>query len=201
MKLVVVGGHSRNIGKTSVAAGLIAGLRDLEWTALKITQFGHGVCSSDGEPCDCEPTDLDHPYAIEREEAADGKTDTARFLRAGAHEAYWVRTRVGELEAVIPAIRKLLAGRRNVLMESNSILDHLMPDLYLPVVDFAVEDFKASSRYFFDRADAVVVRDRPEVDAGWEGVDVAVLSERPTFRVRPPDYCSPALVQFVAGRL
>jgi hypothetical protein len=201
MKLVVVGGHSRSIGKTSVATSLIAGLRDLEWMALKITQFGHGVCSSDGEPCDCEPTDLDHPYAIAREEDVDGETDTARFLRAGAREVYWVRTRVGELAAVIPAIRKLIVGRRNVLMESNSILDHLTPDLYLPVVDFAVEDFKASSRHFFARADAIVVRDRPEVRPDWEGVDVSVLSQKPTFPVRPPDYCSPQLVRFVAERM
>ena len=31
--LVVVGGHSRNIGKTSVVAGLIRKLRDRRWTA------------------------------------------------------------------------------------------------------------------------------------------------------------------------
>lgn len=201
MKLVVVGGHSRNIGKTSLAASLIAELKDLDWTALKITQFGHGVCSSNGKPCDCEPADLDHPYAITREEDVDGKTDTARFLRAGAREVYWVRTRVGELAAVIPVVRKLIAERRNVLMESNSILDHLTPDLYLPVLDFSVQDFKASSRYFFDRADAVVVRDRPEGCPDWEGVDVSVLSQKPTFPVRPPDYCSPELVQFVAERV
>ena len=36
--LVVVGGHSRNIGKTSVVSGLIRRLREYHWTALKITQ-------------------------------------------------------------------------------------------------------------------------------------------------------------------
>ena len=44
--LVVVGGHSRNIGKTSVVAGLIRRLKHLNWTALKITQYGNGVCAS-----------------------------------------------------------------------------------------------------------------------------------------------------------
>ena len=52
--LVVVGGHSRNIGKTSVVAGLIRKLRDHKWTAVKITQYGHGVCSKNGEDCGCE---------------------------------------------------------------------------------------------------------------------------------------------------
>ena len=39
MAIVVVGGHTRNIGKTSVVAGLISALREFNWTALKITQY------------------------------------------------------------------------------------------------------------------------------------------------------------------
>ncbi len=201
MKLVVIGGHSRNIGKTSLAAHLISELRDRNWTALKITQFGHGVCSTDGDPCDCQPADLDHPYAITREDNACGETDTARLLRAGARDVYWVRTRIGELSAVIPAVRKLLEGRSHVLMESNSILDHLRPDLYLPVFDFAVPDFKSSSRYFLNRADALVIRDRTDAAPSWDGVDPFPPADRPVFLVRPPDYCSPPLVQFVARRV
>ena len=54
MAIVVVGGHTKNIGKTSVVAGLIAALPEMRWTAFKITQYGHGVCSANGEPCDCE---------------------------------------------------------------------------------------------------------------------------------------------------
>jgi dethiobiotin synthetase len=52
MAIVVVGGHTRNIGKTSVVAGLVRALPEMRWTAFKITQFGHGVCSANGEPCD-----------------------------------------------------------------------------------------------------------------------------------------------------
>ena len=42
MAVVVVGGHSRSVGKTSVVASLIARLPERNWTACKITQFGHG---------------------------------------------------------------------------------------------------------------------------------------------------------------
>ncbi len=45
MAIVVVGGHSRSVGKTSVVANLIARLPQLNWTACKITQFGHGFCT------------------------------------------------------------------------------------------------------------------------------------------------------------
>ena len=43
--LVAVGGHTRDIGKTSVVSGLICALPQFPWTAVKITQYGHGVCS------------------------------------------------------------------------------------------------------------------------------------------------------------
>ena len=201
MKLVVIGGHSRNIGKTSLAAGLISSLRRQDWTAFKITQFGHNVCSSDGHACDCAPSDPDHPYAITREEDRGGGTDTSRFLRAGAHEAYWVRTRIGELGEVIPALRKLMAGRSHVLIESNSILEHVTPDLYLPMLDFAVSDFKTSSRRFLDRADALVVRSRPDATPAWEEVDATIFEKRRVFRVAPPDYCSPEIVEFAESYL
>ena len=98
MKLVVVGGHSRSVGKTSLAAGIIAANPELHWTALKITQYGHGICSAHGHDCTCVIEDPDCPYAISRELDSKSGSDTARFLSAGAEEVYWARTRVGQLE-------------------------------------------------------------------------------------------------------
>ena len=90
MAIVVIGGHSRSVGKTSVVAGLIAALPEYNWTALKITQYGHGVCSLNGESCHCA-TD-DHSWAISEEKDRSGESDTSRFLVAGAVHALWVRT-------------------------------------------------------------------------------------------------------------
>src|SRR5205085_10311048 len=90
MKMVMVGGHTRNIGKTSVVEGIIRGLPEMNWTAVKVTQFGHGVCSTSGELCDCAVAE--HAFAITAERRSDSGTDTARFLAAGARRALWVRT-------------------------------------------------------------------------------------------------------------
>ena len=46
--VVVIGGHTRNIGKTSVVCGVIRALPNWNWTAIKIKQYGHGKCSRDG---------------------------------------------------------------------------------------------------------------------------------------------------------
>ena len=157
MKLVVVGGHSRNIGKTSVAAAVIAATREMGWTALKLTQFGHNLCSADGRPCDCAVTDPLHPFAITRETDAGGASDTSRFLAAGALDAYWVRTPVGGLSAAMPEILGLVSSRRSVIMESNSILRFMRPDFYVVVLDPNTADFKPSARQNLDRADAFIM--------------------------------------------
>ena len=108
MGIVVIGGHTRNIGKTSVIAALIAATPDLGWTAIKITQFGHGVCSANGEPCDCETAD--HPLAISEERDPASGTDTSRYLAAGALRSVWVRTRQGELLSAMPGVRREIAA-------------------------------------------------------------------------------------------
>src|SRR6476620_12356439 len=78
MALIVIGGHSRSVGKTSVVAGLIAALPEFQWTAFKITQYGHGICSANGEACDCATGD--HSWAITAEKNRAADSDTSRFL-------------------------------------------------------------------------------------------------------------------------
>jgi hypothetical protein len=188
--VVVVGGHSRDIGKTSVVAGLIAALPHLNWTAVKITQHGHGICSSSGESCGCAPEEPDCPYAITEEQDATGRADTSRFLRAGARRALWVRTPLGSLGAAMPALRASLAGVANVIIESNSVLEFLTPDIYLAVIDPRVEDWKESARRFLPRADAlIVVGDGPEPGNGQR-----------VFRALRGVYLTPEVVNFVRER-
>jgi len=197
--IVVVGGHSRNIGKTSVVAGLIAELREREWTAIKITQFGHGVCSANGEPCDCETAD--HTMAISEERGESG-TDSGRYLSAGAKRALWVRTRQGQLIEAMPRIRKELALAQNTLIESNSILRFLRPDIYLSVLDPAVKDFKDSARRYLDRADAILVPEGADLRTeGWTSVSGSLYRKTPVITMHPPSYTSRELIEFVGGRL
>jgi molybdopterin-guanine dinucleotide biosynthesis protein len=197
--ILVIGGHSRNIGKTSVVAGLIAALPEKRWTAFKITQFGHGVCSANGEPCDCE-TD-EHTVAVSEERNVGSGTDSARYLAAGAVRSFWVRTRQGQLAEAMPRIRKELEQTENAVIESNSILRFLRPNLYLSVLDPAVADFKESARLYLDRADAVLVPAGVLGRPGWKGVSLKLVEGTPVLAMNPPDYVTDEIVEFVAGRL
>ena len=192
--LVVVGGHTRNIGKTSVICSLIRATGDLAWTAIKITQYGHGVCSKDGEACECALPD--HPFALREERDPAAGTDTSRFLAAGAQKSYWARTAAGNLGAGLPALRRVWEATANTIIESNSILQFVKPDLYLTVLDFAAADFKDSSRRYLERADAVIaVSSQPPV---WNGIAPSLWSNKPIFPVAPPDYSHPELTALVS---
>ncbi len=198
MSLIVVGGHSRSVGKTSVVAGLIAALPEFHWTAMKITQYGHGICSANGKLCDCA-TD-DHSWAVSEERDRSGESDSSRFLVAGAARSLWVRTRQGMLAEAMPRVRKELASGQNAILESNSVMRFLRPDLYLTVLDAATADFKTSAQQFLDRADAVILHDAAD-DVAWKNVSLKPVAARPMFHIKPPQYVTPELVEFVRRKL
>jgi molybdopterin-guanine dinucleotide biosynthesis protein len=198
MALVVIGGHSRNVGKTSVVAGIIAALREYQWTAMKITQYGHGICSKNGKQCQCAT--IDHPWAMSEERDALGKSDTSRFLAAGAAHVYWVRTQQGRLADAMPSIRRRLEEVKNVILESNSVLKFLRPDVYLSVLDPSTADFKVSAQKYLDRVDGVILHTSSD-KAAWERVSLASVTEKPTFRIQPPNYLTSEIVDFLRGKL
>ena len=212
MKMVVVGGNSRNIGKTAVVAGLIRALPHYDWTAIKLTQYGHGVCAADGKDCDCAPDE--HPFAVTEETDRSGESDTSRFLVAGARRALWVRVRMGMLETVLPALRQAIAGEDSVILESNSILRFYQPTVYLTVLDPARQDFKESAREFLERADAVLMPEaglslitRNDISMSfrsslpWEGIALDVIRRKPNFPISPAQHVTPEIAAFVEQRL
>jgi hypothetical protein len=194
MAIVIIGGHSRSVGKTSVVAGLISALPEFDWTAVKITQHGHSICSANGEACDCATAD--HSWAISEERDRSGESDTSRFLVAGAVRVLWARTEQGRLAEAMPALRKRLEGAGNIIIESNSVLKFLRPDLYLTVLDPSTADFKNSAREFLDRASAVILHEVSGSPA-WQAVSLKPVAERPVFRITPPEYITPEIVNFV----
>ena len=184
-RLIVVGGHTRSIGKTQLVCDVIAALPKASWIAGKITQYGHGVCAQNGENCDCAPAE--HAVALDWESVGTPLTkvdsDSARFLQSGAERAFWLRTKQGFLAEGMPLLREALLHTENlrepangsgikpllhsadatesglnVIIESNSLLQFVKPSLYVTVFDAAREDCKDSARQMLDRADVFVFR-------------------------------------------
>ena len=201
MAVIVIGGHSRNVGKTSVVAGIIAAIPEARWTAAKITQFGHGVCSISAEPCDCALNEREHSWSLDEEFDRSGGSDTSRFLVAGAQRSLWVRTKQGMLAEAMPALRSELKQAQNVILESNSVLRFLKPDLYLSVLDFANPDFKDSAREFLDRADGIILHAHVKGSPQWDKVSLKLIEGKPIFYIAPPEYVTQEIATFVRQKL
>ncbi len=197
MPIIVIGGHSRSVGKTSVVSGLIAALRDFDWTAIKITQYGHGVCSMSGAACDCACPD--GSWVISEDHDRSGQSDTSRFLVAGATRSLWVRTQQGKLADAMPALRRQIDGQRSVIIESNSVMQYLQPDLYLTVLDPAIADFKKSAREFLSRADAAILHS--PMRTRWHDISIPEKSDCPIFQITPPSYVTKEIAEFVHSSL
>lgn len=175
MAVVVVGGQTRGVGKTSVACGLIAALPDRQWTALKLSSHGH----SEG-------------VEVREELSAGSDTDSARYLAAGAVRSFYISVPEGGLWRAVPRVLDILAGATNAMVESTSVLAYLKPEIALAVVDPAAGEVKKSLQRLMARFDAVVTpREGP---LGWL---LQELDAKPRFVIRPPDYRSEELIGYV----
>lgn len=193
-RVIVVGGHTRTIGKTQLVCDVISAFPGANWIAGKITQYGHGVCAQNGENCDCAPTE--HVCALDWEIHSDSGTDSSRFLAAGARRSFWLRTKQGYLAEGLPLLRAALEQIRAnsygllpcVILESNSLLQFLKPSLYFAVVDPNKDDFKDSARAALDRADVLVLRSLLNVPPGsspaWTKLPERLLREKPSVSQR-----------------
>ncbi len=184
--MLVVGGHSRKIGKSSVVSGLIAAFPGAGWTAIKITHHRHG-----GR--------LDRPCEIREETAASGG-DTGRYLGSGARRAFLISTGEGRLVEAVPELRKLLAAGGNAIIESNGIVEFMRPDLLLFVMDFSAREFKGSGRWCAGLADAFIVLNHRSTPP-WRDEVSRLLLNKPSFQAAPPRYVTDEMAAFVSHKL
>ena len=193
MAIVVIGGQAKDVGKTGVACALISALPERRWTAIKISS-AHGGSGD-------RAAAVTRVMAIAEERDPTTGTDSSRFLAAGAVRAFWVRTAEGQLAQAMPGILAAMAAAENVVLESNSILGWLQPDLYATVLDPRIAAFKASALRYLDRADAILLCAETTRQPNWSGVSFKAMEHTPTFRVAPPCYDSVEFNSFVTRKL
>jgi hypothetical protein len=176
MAIVVVGGSGRGVGKTALVCGLIAALPEFNWTAIKITGHDHG-----------------QPKPVWEETQPGQGTDTARFLAAGARRALLVTAEPEEFaQSVRRFLQPFLEEQQNLIIESNSTLRLLRPDLCLAVEDGPETAHKASFGLVMERADALV---------RLAGQDEKVEGARPLFHLAAMERISPEMLRWLRGKL
>jgi hypothetical protein len=196
MRIVVVGGQGRKVGKTSVIAGLIRGLRRLHWTAVKISMHDGRIphCDHTGEG----RAGPDCGFILTEETKVSTFTDTGRFLAAGARRAVWLRVKTDCLLPALAVLFRALANEPNVIIESGSAMSVITPRLGVVILDHTRREMKANARRAIARTDAVV-----EIVPGKRSATRSsrLSSGARRFAVTRKSYSNPKLVRFVLLRL
>lgn len=157
--LVLVGGHSRGVGKTLTIERVLRARRGEPWAAVKVSAHRHGHAG--------------FQLSADEDTAATPGTQTGRYLLAGAARAFLLRAPDTQLAAAARFVNTLRADGVNLVVESNRLIDWLVPDRTLFAVAPQIDDWKPSSARIVTRADALVVctTGGPAVAMAWRALD------------------------------
>jgi len=136
--IVAISGADKDVGKSSLAAFLISRGRDC--AAAKFSVHGE---EPPGE-------------AIVEETASGADNDTSRMLRAGASPVYWVRATRETLPGLAAEVLRRVGGK-DLVLEGNSVLEHLQADYSVFIMGPGFDGFKPSAWPALRRADSVLV--------------------------------------------
>lgn len=141
-RTIVVGGHSRGVGKTALVVDLVRTLRGRPVATVKVSAHRHG--GPEG-------------FTIERHDLGSPHTATARCLAAGAGAAYLCRCPDARTPDAAAFVRRLARLGWDVIVESNRLAPHLAADVTAFVVSAHTDDWKPSSWQCLPVADVVVL--------------------------------------------
>lgn len=157
--LLIIGGSSRNVGKTTLALSLVkkyAGSEKI--TGLKVTsirpneEIFHG--SHDNLPV--------KKYQVIEETINTSKKDTAKMLKAGADKVFYIETTDEHLAS---AFREFLAQNPNtgpIICESRSLRNIVKPGLFVLLKHYDPDNIKPGFAIFEALADITFTIDPGE---------------------------------------
>jgi molybdopterin-guanine dinucleotide biosynthesis protein len=110
--IIGIGGGGSGVGKTTVACRILE--KFPSWGAIKYTKIPlYGSVTDDLKVL-----------------SQKGK-DTKRFLDAGAERVLWVQSPFHELAEVLPTAIEMLSDLQGVIVEGNSAVEVLRPDIVI----------------------------------------------------------------------
>lgn len=151
MRIITVSGAHSGAGKTAVIEKLLGIFKG--WSALKVT-LAHrkGKCPARKNCRACDGLDSGFSIVSAKRIIEQKGKDTARFKLAGAKKALWLRSSPRALKNGLQEALSLLQGDRGLIIESNSALKYLKPDLAV-LVKRKDSVLKPSARRILERID------------------------------------------------
>jgi hypothetical protein len=194
MAIVVVGGSTQGVGKTSLICGLIAALREFQWNAVKISTQDHGRST---------------PVWEEKQPGLG--SDAGRYLAAGAARAFLAtapmqdRMCEPDLPAVLDELWPNFGRGTNLIFESNSVVHHVRPNACLMIhavsrKGLPLPERKPSFIAAVGHADAMVVLSNEDPTIPAE-LCLPGQEPKPIFHLASLEEVSPELLAWLRPRL
>lgn len=156
--LIGIGGAHSGIGKTTIASTVIAHLTD-----HPIYPFSHPpkIGAIKYTKTAFYSSIVDDKTIIRQE-----NKDTKKLLDAGSENVLWVQSPQSELDEILPLAVDRLSGLDCVIVEGNSAIEFLKPDVVIFLFNGSHGGIKPSAVRILEMADIIALRDedqRPEV--------------------------------------
>jgi molybdopterin-guanine dinucleotide biosynthesis protein len=142
--MLLIGSTAKNAGKTTLACQIIRNLNKLyKIIAIKITPAEKA----------------DSFFLINQENNPKGRTDSSKFLAAGAEKAYWIQAEKSFFEEGFNQLLTTIAADAVIICESTSLRQYFKPGLFLIVRKNEETNLKPSAADIIKSADRIVIFD------------------------------------------
>ena len=135
--VIGIGGAHSGSGKTTYASLLFQRLRG--WGGIKYTR-----------------TAMYSSLIDERDVLLTEGKDTRRMLDAGAEQVLWIQSPPSELGELLPLAMDKLSDLKGVIVEGNSAIEFLVPDIIIFIFGKNSEKIKESAKGILRKADVVL---------------------------------------------
>lgn len=133
MKIITISGAHSGVGKTTVAEEILGRLRN--WSALKVTVVKSGPCPRKISCGVCKRQNAPFSIVSEARIINQKGKDTQRMKSAGAKKVLWLKARPSGLKEGLEKSLARLGRCEGVVIEGNSVLKYLKPDLRIFISD------------------------------------------------------------------
>lgn len=154
-KMIIIGGASRNVGKTELVCGLVrrfASIHDV--VSLKISGINPG-----SEPFHGNHEPPPGKFHLMEETNRDGVKDSSKMLLAGASKSYYLRTKDEFLHEAMEYFFSLVDKDSVIISESITLRRIIKPGLFVLVKGKKEESVKKSLGEVLHLVDLTIVSD------------------------------------------
>jgi len=149
--LIIIGGSSRNVGKTTLVLALIKKYaKTAAITGLKVTSMRPGEEKFHGSHLNLKPEE----FTIVEENNIHSNKDTARMLEAGARKVYYIETPDRLLREAIESFMHMHLNGNPIVCESRSLRSAVVPGLFILLKHYDPEKIKPGFSYTENLADS-----------------------------------------------